>query len=96
MKYSIKKIQCVDGRASKSISFESSPEIRDIIKLDINLAIKNRDTLLNACLSEELDSIDKVDFENHVSSSISCNSYKQRQIIIALKLFSLLNNRVWP
>ena len=90
MKHSTQNIQYVNGLASKPSSFKSfSPETDDVIELGMNLKTKNRDTLLNACLSGELDSVDESDFANHVNrfnynnTNISCKSYRKRQIVIA-------------
>ena len=83
VKHSTQKIKYVKGLASKPNSFKPfSPEVSDVIELGIDMETNNRNTLLDACLGGELDSLDEL-VENSSGTNIPCKSYKRRQIIIA-------------
>lgn len=83
MKHSTQKIKYMKELSSKPKSFKSfSAETSNVIELGIDLETDNRDTLLNACLGGELDSLDE-SVENYLGTKLPDKPYKKRQIIIA-------------
>jgi hypothetical protein len=56
---------------------------KDVIEVDITLKTKDRNTFIKSCLIGELDRLNKQEFNEHVTTNINPEDFKNNQLIYA-------------